>query len=86
MLDCAAYFENKGELDKAVQLYHKAGDLTHALDVCFRAGDMMNNQKGAGREKDPAKIAIAKSAFELLNTIAQDLGAATSPQTLARCA
>ena len=86
MLDCANYFESKGELDKAVQLYHKGGDLTHALEVCFRAGDLMNNQNGPGREKDPAKIEIAKRAFELLNVIAQDLGAATSPQTLARCA
>ena len=86
MLDCASYFEAKGELDKAVQLYHKGGDLSHALDVCFKAGDMMNNQRGPGREKDPAKIAIAKAAFELLNVIAKDLGAATSPQTLARCA
>lgn len=85
MLDCAAYFEAKGELDKAVQLYHKGGDLGHALDVCFRAGDMLSNGRG-GREKDPAKVAIAKSAFELLNSIAEDLGAATSPQTLARCA
>lgn len=61
MLDCAAHFETKGELDKAVQLYHKGGDLPRALDLCFRAG-----------EGNPAK---SKGVFEMLNTIAADLGA-----------
>eukprot|EP00605_Chrysophyceae_sp_TOSAG23-4_P001489 GSChrysophyteH1.ASY1.ANO1.1626.1 assembled CDS len=49
MLDCGDYFENKGEPDKAIQLYHKGGDLGRALDLCFRAVnanaavfDMMN--------------------------------------------
>ena len=37
MLECAEHFETKGELDKAIQLYHKGGDLTRALDLCFRA-------------------------------------------------
>eukprot|EP00606_Chrysophyceae_sp_TOSAG23-5_P000414 GSChrysophyteH2.ASY1.ANO1.1513.1 assembled CDS len=44
MLDCGDYFEGKGEPDKAIQLYHKGGDLSRALDLCFRAAvfDMMN--------------------------------------------
>jgi intraflagellar transport protein 140 len=39
MLDCASHFEEKGELEKAVELYHKGGDLPRALDLCFRAGE-----------------------------------------------
>lgn len=69
MLDCAAYFEGKGDLEKAVQLYHKGGDYPRAMDLCFRAGGSQTSYM-----------------FDMLNTIAQDLGAETSPQTLARCA
>lgn len=38
MIDVALYFENKGELEKAVQLYQRAGDIPKALDICFKAG------------------------------------------------
>jgi len=76
MLDCASYYEAKGELDKAVQLYHKGGDLPRALDLCFQAGANIQNDK-TGR---------SAVVFDMLNTIAADLGAETSPQTLARCA
>ena len=72
MLDCAAYYDAKGDLDKAVQLYHKGGDLPRALDLCFRAGGSKDSKNSA--------------VFDRLNSIAQDLGADTSPQTLARCA
>ena len=72
MLDCAAYYESKGELDKAAQLYHKGGDLPKALDLCFQTGG------------DPKSK--TSPAFDMLNTIAKDLGSDTSPQTLARCA
>lgn len=72
MLDCANYFELKGEFDKAVQLYHKGGDYPHALDLCFRISEI-----------DPSQSSIM---FDMMNTIAQDLGRETSPQTLARCA
>lgn len=72
MIESANHFEQKGEFDKAVQLYHKGGDLPRALDLCFRAGEIDPNQSA--------------TMFDMLNTIAQDLGADTSPQTLARCA
>ena len=74
MLDCGAYFEAKGDVDSAVQLYHKGGDLPRALDLCFRAG----GGKGKG--------ATSPAVFDMLNMIAKDLGADSSPQTLARCA
>jgi intraflagellar transport protein 140 len=38
MIDVALYFEKKGELEKAVQLYQRAGDIPKALDICFKAG------------------------------------------------
>ena len=38
MIDCAAYFEQRGEFEKAVQLYQKGGDVAKALDICFKAG------------------------------------------------
>jgi intraflagellar transport protein 140 len=77
MLDCAAHFEMKGDYEKAVQLYHKGGDYLHALDICFKAG-----QGGDGGKTREQK----QSMFDMLNTIAQDLGVDSSPQTLARCA
>ena len=73
MIECASHFEARGEADKAVQLYHKGGDIPRALDLCFRAGEDPTN---------PQAVVV----FDMLNTIAQDLGADSSPQTLARCA
>jgi len=73
MIECAQHFEAKNEIDKAVQLYHKGGDIPRALELCFRIGE------------DP-KHPHAAVAFDMLNTIAQDLGVDSSPQTLARCA
>ncbi|DBA01282.1 TPA: LOW QUALITY PROTEIN: hypothetical protein N0F65_001787 [Lagenidium giganteum] len=37
MLECAAYFEERREMEKAVQLYHKGGNVARALDLCFQA-------------------------------------------------
>uniref|UniRef100_K3W6X2 Uncharacterized protein n=1 Tax=Globisporangium ultimum (strain ATCC 200006 / CBS 805.95 / DAOM BR144) TaxID=431595 RepID=K3W6X2_GLOUD len=37
MLECAAYFEGRREMEKAVQLYQKGGNLAKALDLCFQA-------------------------------------------------
>ncbi len=76
MLDCAAHFEAKGDMDKAIQLYHKGGDLAYALDLCFRSAG------SSGKSKSQQSQAI----FDMLNNIAADLGTNTSPQTLARCA
>jgi len=73
MIECAVHFEQRREFDKAVQLYHKGGDIPRALDLCFRAGE------------DPS-YANNTLVYDMLNTIAQDLGADSSPQTLARCA
>jgi len=78
MLDCATHFEQKGDLEKAVQLYHKGGDYLHALDICFRVGQS-GDAVGVTRQQRSA-------IFDMVNIIAQDLGADTSPQILARCA
>ena len=75
MVECAVHFEERGELDKAVQLYHKGGDIPRALDLCFRAGDGRNVSSNQ-----------SNLLFDMLNTIAQELGDGSSPQTLARCA
>ena len=127
------YFESKGEYEKAVQLFHKGGDLPRAMDLCFRAGETMHKKlpqgrlptllvtfypisclvipsptpylsltpslltpsfpphpslslPGASRAAQAEVAAKASCLFEKLNTIAQELGADTSPQTLARCA
>lgn len=37
MIECAAYFEGRREMEKAVQLYHKGGNVAKALDLCFQA-------------------------------------------------
>jgi intraflagellar transport protein 140 len=73
MIECAQHFEQKEEYDKAIQLYHRGSDIPRALELCFRIGE-------------DSKHPHAAVAFEMLNTIAQDLGADSSPQTLARCA
>ena len=31
------YFEGKRQYDKAVQLYQKGGDMSRALEICFKA-------------------------------------------------
>jgi intraflagellar transport protein 140 len=75
MVECGVHFEERGEFDKAVQLYHKGGDIPRALDLCFRTTEGTNDKSGQ-----------SQLMFDMLNTIAQDLGDDTSPQTLARCA
>ena len=42
------YFESKGEFEKAVQLFHKGGDLPRAMDLCFRAGETMQKKLPQG--------------------------------------
>ena len=95
MLDCASYFESKQEFDKAVQLYHKGGDLPRALDLCFRAAadfsaeSNTNTTNKTTRNSSNANSASSPQAaamFEMINVIAADLGENSSPQTLARCA
>lgn len=73
MVSVAEYFEEKGELEKAVQLYQKAGEVTRALELCFRVGGGLRGE--GGREKE-ARTAM----FEALKAMADDLGANASPQ------
>ncbi|GMI07811.1 hypothetical protein TrVE_jg6403 [Triparma verrucosa] len=76
MIDCAMYFEQKGEYEKAVQLYQKGGDQTKALSLCFRVGK-------EGKHGD--------AMFDVLQGLAEDLGGedsgvAMSNADLDRCA
>ena len=84
MLECASHFESRGELDKAIQLYHRGGDLVHAMDLCFKAGEGVPT--GPGSRSAQSQGALNSVIFDMLNTIAHDLGADTNPQTLAKCA
>jgi len=43
-IECAAYFEHKGDYEKAVQLYQKGGDVSKALDLCFKVGGQGRDQ------------------------------------------
>jgi intraflagellar transport protein 140 len=72
MVECAQHFESKGEFDKAMQLFHKGGDTPRALELCFRVGEDTNNPHTG-------------MAFDMLNSIAQELGTDSSPAILARC-
>ena len=36
MVESAAYFEERNMPDKAVSLYQKAGNVSRAIDLCFR--------------------------------------------------
>lgn len=70
MVSVAEHLENKGELEKAVQLYQKAGDITRALELCFRAG---SGAAAGGEGKRPGM-------FDTLKAMTDDLGANASPQ------
>lgn len=83
MLECAGHFEVRGELDKAIQLYHRGGDLVRAMDLCFKAGETAGAPTGGRTNKSEA---LSSVIFDMLNTIAHDLGANTNPQTLSKCA
>lgn len=69
MVSVAEHLESKGELEKAVQLYQKAGDVTRALDLCFRAG----TQDGGGEGHRPGM-------FDTLKAMTDEIGANASPQ------
>ena len=72
-ISVAEHLEEKGELEKAVQLYQKAGEVTRALELCFRAGGGGVDGERGGRERRPAM-------FEALKAMTDDLGANASPQ------
>lgn len=78
MVSVADYLQDKGELEKAVQLYQKAGEVAKALDLCFRSGaaggeaDQKQGGEGEG-ERSPAM-------FEALKSMMDDLGSHASPQ------
>ncbi len=85
MLDCAAHFEERNEMEKAIQLYHKGGNIVKALDLCFKtAGEGVSSalNRTGPKNTNNANAAI----FDLLNAIAQDLGPETSHTTLSKCA
>jgi intraflagellar transport protein 140 len=71
MIDCAQYFEKKGEYEKAVQLYQKGGDNNKALDLCFRSG-----KDGKGGD----------TMFDVLKSLAENLGENASMVEVERCA
>ena len=63
MLEAAGYFERKGDLGKAVQLLHRAGELPRALDLCFSArlfDELRSIADGLG--KDAPKDTLRKAA------------------------
>ena len=71
MIDCAEYFESKGEYEKAVQLYQKGGDQGKALSLCFRVGK-------EGKHGD--------AMFDVLKGVAEDLGENATEAELEKCA
>lgn len=96
MVESGMHFEAKGEADKAMQLYHKGGDTPRALELCFRIGEEAesngsnnNPNNGSRNARDKNQQQHAVMAYEMLNTIAQELlldSSSANPQLLARCA
>lgn len=80
MISVAEYLEDKGEIEKAVQLYQKAGEMSRALDLCFRAGGVAANS-GTGGLHEGGNPAM----FEALKSMMDDLGSQASPQVKNRC-
>jgi intraflagellar transport protein 140 len=85
MIDCADYFEKKGEYEKAVQLYQKGGDNARALDLCFRAGKDGGGQ-GGGRNGNGGANSGDDTMYDVLKSLAENLGENASPLDIERCA
>lgn len=49
MLEVAQHFEGRNQLGKAVQLYHKAGALNRAIDMCF-SGELFEDLRAIADE------------------------------------
>lgn len=73
MISVAEHLEAKGELEKAVQLYQKAGEVTRALELCFRAG---GEGEGGGSDGHRGRPVM----FEALKAMTDDIGTEASPQ------
>jgi intraflagellar transport protein 140 len=86
MSDAAGYFEAKGDLDKAVQLYQRGGDVPRALDLCFRAGAKEAADRAANPRAYRNQPAGEGGMFEVLRSIAESLDEGAHPSTVARCA
>ena len=71
MIDCANYFEQKGEYEKAVQLFQKGGDNAKALDLCFRVGKDSKHGDTMG---------------DVLKSLAENLEEGASAADLEKCA
>ena len=78
-LSVAEHLEGKGELEKAVQLYQKAGEVTRALELCFRAGAGGGGVEG-GAKGGQGAAERRPAMFEALKAMTDDLGTNASPQ------
>jgi intraflagellar transport protein 140 len=66
MLKSAAYFEQIRDLDKAVILYHRGGNVRRAMDLCFKNHNfeyLKNLAEDLGEEEDPETLAKAAEYF-----------------------
>ncbi|EQC39856.1 hypothetical protein SDRG_02514 [Saprolegnia diclina VS20] len=68
MLECAQYFEAKGEHEKAVALYHKGGYVAKALELCFQASlfdelHTIADELGAATGTSPAILSKCADFF-----------------------
>mmetsp|Transcript_17764 Transcript_17764/g.41776 ORF Transcript_17764/g.41776 Transcript_17764/m.41776 type:complete len:1379 (+) Transcript_17764:96-4232(+) len=66
MLETAQFFEGKNMMDQAVLLYQKAGNISKALDLCFRAklfDSLRAMADGLGSDTDPALLAMVGDFF-----------------------
>jgi intraflagellar transport protein 140 len=65
-IDAARYFEAKQQMDKAVLLYHKGGNVSRAVDICFNAklfDSLRTIADDLGPETDPALLARCGDFF-----------------------
>ena len=79
MIECAEYFEGKGDYQKAVQLYQKGGDLRRALDVCEKAAQAGGDNRRGGKGE-------ANGIFAELQRLTKELPENASDMEVARCA
>jgi len=65
-LEAAKYFEERGSLDRAVELYHRGGRTGHALQLCFE-GELFDALRGISENleegTDPAIVEKCATFF-----------------------
>lgn len=80
-----SHFEEKGSYDKAVQLYQKGGNVTRALDLCFK-GQLFDVLRSICACAGKSEVGVGGCRCPDGFPAADALTETASPETLVKCA